>query len=82
MDTWFSELQADRADFVRIVRKNKFESGVRQSAVEKYADPVHFIFELIQNAEDQGAKLARFSLQDGLIVFEHDGTPFLRDDIK
>ena len=82
MDSWLSELQADRQDFVRIVRKNKFESGVRQSAVEKYADPVHFIFELIQNAEDQGAKLARFTLRDDVIIFEHDGSPFSRDDVE
>lgn len=81
-DTWLSELQAKRQRFVDSVRENGFENGVWQSTVEKYADPVHFIFELIQNAEDQGAKLARFSLQDGLIVFEHNGTPFLRDDIE
>ena len=82
MDNWLSELQADRQDFVRIVRKNKFESGVRQSAVEKYADPVHFIFELLQNAEDQGAKLARFTLRDNVIIFEHAGSPFSRDDVE
>ncbi len=81
-DTWLSELQAKRQRFVDSVRENGFENGVWQSTVEKYADPVHFIFELIQNAEDQGAKLAQFSLRDDLIIFDHDGAPFSRDDIE
>lgn len=82
MSSWLSELQTKRQAFVNSVRDNEFEGGVRQSAVEKYADPVHFIFELIQNAEDQEATLARFSLRDNVIVFEHDGKPFSQEDVK
>lgn len=82
MSSWLSELQAKRQAFVDSVRDNGFEGGVRQSAVEKYADPVHFVFELIQNAEDQEATIARFSLQDNVIVFEHNGKPFSQGDVK
>jgi len=82
MNNWLSELQALRQSFIDIVRGNKFESGVRQSAVEKYADPVHFIFELIQNAEDQEAKNARFTVTDNAIIFEHDGKPFSQGDVE
>ena len=79
---WLPNLQAKRQRFVSSVRENGFEGGVWQSAVEKYADPVHFIFELIQNAEDQEATLARFTLGDNFIILEHNGKPFSQDDVE
>ena len=82
MSDWLTELQAKRQQFVDAVRSNNFDDGVRQSAVEKYADPVHFVYELIQNAEDQEASLARFSLKDDLITFEHNGKAFSQGDVE
>jgi hypothetical protein len=66
---------------VAALRKVNFYSGIWNATVDKYADPSHFIFELLQNAEDAGASWARFELEPTRIVFEHDGRPFDRDDI-
>lgn len=38
-----------------------------------YPDEAHFIYELLQNAEDAGAKQVTFELFKDCCVFEHDG---------
>ena len=64
MDNWFEELYVRRKKFVSSARENNFDKGIRQSTVEKYPDAVHFVYELLQNAEDQGATEAHFELSD------------------
>lgn len=49
---------------------------------ELYADRTHFIFELLQNAEDQGARSVKFILHPDRLEFEHDGELFTSDDVK
>ncbi len=47
-----------------------------------YTDRTHFIFELLQNAEDAGASRVLFQLlEDKLEVF-HDGRPFDEKDVR
>src|SRR5436305_2557200 len=82
MDSWFEELFSMRKEWVEITRKNNFEKGIRHSTVEKYPDPVHFVYELLQNAEDQGATEAKFVLSADKLVFLHDGKPFTRADVE
>ena len=41
-----------------------------------YTDPGHFLIELLQNADDAGARLWRVQVFDDRIEVEHDGTPF------
>jgi hypothetical protein len=79
---WLDELRAKRQRWVDASHENNFDRGIWNATVEKYADPTHFIFELLQNAEDTGATWARFLLETGAIVFEHDGRPFNRGDIE
>lgn len=81
MSDWFDELQQDRWNWVQSTRKNQFEQGIYRSAVEKYADPAHFVYELLQNAEDQGATEASFVLRRARLIFEHNGGPFTRQDV-
>lgn len=45
-----------------------------RSIVEKYSDQAHFIYELIQNADDAGATSARFVLEEDRLIFAHNGT--------
>ena len=47
-----------------------------------YPDTAHFIYELLQNAEDTGAFEATFVLSDGALIFEHNGRPFDESDIR
>ena len=61
----------------------KEHPGIRKMLVEDlYPDKAHFIYELLQNAEDQQATLVTFELSAGALRFEHDGTPFRESDIR
>ena len=82
MTGWFDQLYADRQEWVDSSRKNKFEQGIRQSTVDKYADPDHFVYELLQNAEDQEATHVVFKLSADRLIFEHNGQPFTRQDVE
>src|SRR5258708_3020370 len=82
MDNWFEELSSMRKEWIEITRKNNFEKGIRHSTIEKYPDPVHFVYELLQNAEDQGATEAQFKLFSDYLDFRHNGNPFTRLDVE
>ena len=47
-----------------------------------YPDNAHFIYELLQNAEDAGASEVRFVLSEKSLLFEHKGRPFDEEDIR
>lgn len=81
-ETWLHELRERRQRWVDASHENDFDRGIWNATVEKYADPSHFIFELLQNAEDEGATQGCFYLGSSTIVFEHNGMPFDRDDIE
>ena len=47
-----------------------------------YPDNAHFVFELLQNAEDANATKVKLELLDGMLTFRHDGTrDFNKDDV-
>ena len=79
----FEELLQDRSDYIRIARKNGFEEGLRNLLSELYPDNAHFIYEILQNAEDARATSVDFSLQNDRLVVTHDGArPFSLKDIE
>ncbi|MGQ0631968.1 MAG: sacsin N-terminal ATP-binding-like domain-containing protein [Sporichthyaceae bacterium] len=47
-----------------------------------YGDRAHFIYELIQNAEDARASTVSFDLQGDRLVLRHDGRPFSSADVR
>jgi hypothetical protein len=47
-----------------------------------YSERTHFIFELIQNAEDAGATDLIFDLFDDRLEVRHDGRPFDEADVR
>ena len=47
-----------------------------------YSDRTHFIFELIQNAEDAGATGLSFTLLPDRLEVRHDGRPFTEADVR
>lgn len=81
--TTFEALSAKRRKYIEAARDNGFEQGLRKLLADLYPDNAHFIYELLQNAEDAGAREVTFTLQpDGLRV-EHDGSRlFDLDDIE
>src|SRR5438045_2659785 len=72
------EVRREREDLARVLKKHK---GIRRIVEDLYPDSAHFIYELLQNAEDTGATEARFTLSRESLVFEHNGRPFNREDI-
>ena len=57
---------------------------------ERYDDRTHFIFELLQNAEDaiarrktsHGPRAVSFDLTNSTLRFSHFGVPFDADDVR
>lgn len=49
--------------------------------VKQYNDRTHFLFELLQNAEDEGATDVKLELHKDKLVIEHNGEPFTKKDI-
>lgn len=47
-----------------------------------YSDQTHFIYELLQNAEDAEATEVKFRLYRDRLELEHNGRPFDEDDVR
>ena len=54
------ELRQKRLKWVEANRENGFDDGIRRLLTELYPDNAHFIYELLQNAEDARATEVRF----------------------
>lgn len=54
----------------------------RMSQVSMYADTAHFVFEILQNADDAGATEVVFEVSEDRLVIEHNGNPFTSDNVK
>lgn len=69
----FHQLTQDREDSVRLLNKPSMR-GIRASIVEKYTEKAHFVYELLQNADDVAATAVRFILRKDGLYFLHNGT--------
>lgn len=70
---WFNALAKDRAESANTLEKPSMR-GVQRSVVDKYSDQAHFIYELLQNADDVRATSAHFRLERGGLYFTHNGS--------
>ena len=68
------ELHKKRKKWVEANQENNFEDGIKQLLTDLYPDNAHFIYELLQNAEDAGASEVRFVLKEDSAIFEHNGS--------
>lgn len=73
------KIRQEREDLARVLKEY---SGLRKTVEDLYPDTAHFIFELLQNAEDTRASEATFVLFQDKLVFEHNGRPFDEADIR
>ncbi|MHA1381982.1 MAG: sacsin N-terminal ATP-binding-like domain-containing protein, partial [Candidatus Helarchaeota archaeon] len=80
MDVKFDELVRKRKRWVASSKENKFDFESILAGL--YNDPSHFIYELLQNAEDEGAKEAKFDLFKDRLDFYHNGKDFDINDIE
>lgn len=70
------ELERIRHDRKGVVDSELFP-GLKQLLSQFYPDKNHFIYELLQNAEDAGASSVRFEVLPNKLIFAHNGSePF------
>ena len=50
--------------------------------INQYSDRTHFIYEILQNAEDAGATSIKFQLEKDQLMIFHNGRPFNERDIE
>ncbi|WP_416830623.1 MAG: sacsin N-terminal ATP-binding-like domain-containing protein [Erythrobacter sp.] len=79
--TVIDEIRARRQKLADVLESKEY-SGIRLIVEELYPDQAHFLFELLQNAQDTGATEAVFTLSSEKLIFEHNGRPFDRGDIE
>ena len=74
------------ADYQRIREENiaryGWDTAVLDLLGQLYSERTHFIFELIQNAEDAGATELAFELFGDRLELRHDGRPFTEADVR
>ncbi|MDE0689287.1 MAG: hypothetical protein OXI61_14050 [Candidatus Poribacteria bacterium] len=74
------------SDYKAITEHNEDQLGKdtssRKTQVSMYSDPTHFVYEILQNADDYGATEVLFKLSKDEIVIEHNGVPFKEENVK
>ena len=75
------KLHAKRKLWVQSTRDNNFDSGIYKLLTELYPDNAHFIYELLQNAEDAEASDVSFELFEDSLKFKHNGRLFNEADV-
>jgi hypothetical protein len=56
---------------------------IEKIVIEQYANPTHFIYELLQNASDANASKVAFTLEKTRLVFQHNGSRlFSEHDVR
>ena len=74
------------SDYKAITKYNEEQLGrdtaSRKTQISMYSDSTHFIYEILQNADDSGAKQVLFKLSERELLIEHDGDPFTEENVK
>ncbi|MDC0144464.1 hypothetical protein OAK45_08040 [Verrucomicrobia bacterium] len=79
--SFIDDLRKQRQKLADVLMDEEY-SGIREIVEELYPDKAHFIYELLQNAEDAGATHAEFILNRDTLIFKHDGRAFNEEDLK
>lgn len=66
-------LKQKRLKWVEANHENDFDEGINRLLTELYPSNAHFIYELLQNAEDPQATEVSFNLTDSAVEFKHNG---------
>ena len=69
----FNALHEERKLDARTFSKPDYR-GIWAGVVDKYKEKAHFVYELLQNADDAQATEAIFELEKNHLIFRHNGT--------
>ncbi|HEX38079.1 MAG TPA: hypothetical protein ENG70_04375 [Candidatus Cloacimonetes bacterium] len=75
----FDKLIAKRQQWVQGSKENNFDFDSILAGI--YNDPSHFIYEILQNAEDADASEISFTLFDDRLEIKHNGKEFDFNDV-
>lgn len=82
MNEQFKKLAEDSKHWYENEMSKSVLEALRRLLIEVYPQDAHFIYELLQNAEDQGARTVEFVLTQDQLVFRHDGRAFNFADVS
>ncbi len=75
-----------QSDYTQITKYNERQLGQdtasRKTQISMYSDPTHFVYEILQNADDSGATEVVCKLSKNELQIEHDGEPFTEENVK
>lgn len=69
----FDKLHSNRVKANEVFNQRAFR-GVKPNVVDKYAETAHFVYELLQNADDANATEVTIILKADRLLFKHNGT--------
>ena len=69
---WFDLLHKSQLEDLKVFMKPKY-FNVFNGVIDKYSDSAHFIYELLQNADDAGATEVEMQLLQDKFIFAHNG---------
>ena len=69
---WFAALTAKRLNTVETLKENGLNTFINH-IIGTYHDQAHFIYELLQNADDAKATKVRLQLKPNGVLFTHNG---------
>lgn len=74
------------SDYEAITKHNERQLGLdtasRKTQICMYSDSTHFVYEILQNADDYGATEVFFKLSKNELLIEHNGEPFKEENVK
>ncbi|WP_295445720.1 hypothetical protein [uncultured Thiodictyon sp.] len=74
------------SNYADISQHNEKQLGVDRSSrtqlISLYADTAHFVYELLQNADDKGATEIHFNITSEGLIVEHNGSFFTEHDVR
>ena len=69
----FEVLHNNRLEANKVFNQRAFR-GIKPNVVDKYAETAHFVYELLQNADDANATEVTIILKNDRLLFKHNGT--------
>ena len=75
-----TKLSEKRQDLILNMKENNYNAN--ELIANLYSEPSHFIYELLQNAEDSQASEIRFELEPDSLTIIHNGKDFNYDDVE
>ena len=70
---FLTKLQEIKQRDVEVLLKKAYR-GIWETAIKKYSDSAHFVYELLQNADDTKATWVDFRLEEDGLWFKHNGS--------